>query len=165
MEFKEALNKLENSKEFEEWKKKNTDSYLAHGFIMQGRGEGEWQIGYYNRKKELMTSFFIDEKIKISPETEVFKRDGHIVKELDAEKVRFDYSEAMSYADKFRKENYRNEEPMYIIVILQNLNIGQVWNITFVTKNFNALNMKISPENGKILDNSLTPLMEFGKRM
>ena len=112
-----------------------------------------------------MTSFFIDEKIKISPETEVFKRDGHIVKELDAEKVRFDYSEAMSYADKFRKENYRNEEPMYIIVILQNLNIGQVWNITFVTKNFNALNMKISPENGKILDNSLTPLMEFGKRM
>ncbi len=165
MEFKDAFKKLQESNEFKKWKKKNKDFYLAHGFITYGKGNGEWQIGYYSKKKDVMVSFFIDDLIKISPETEVFKKEEAHVRELDVEKIKLDYSAVLEKSSSFQKEKYSNEEPSYIFVIVQNLEIGIVWNVTFVTKNFNALNMKVSAENGEILEHSIAPLMSFGKQI
>ena len=41
------------------------------------------------------------------------------------------------------------------VVILQNLDVGQVWNITYITKSFQTLNIKIDAETGDVLEDKL----------
>ena len=56
---------------------------------------------------------------------------------------------------------YKQETPFKIITILQKLDIGQVYNITYVTQSFKVLNFKIDSSNGKVLKKSLKSIMEF----
>ena len=69
MEFKEILEKVEGSSEFKEWKEKNQESYLAHGFIELGKDNevlGPWQIGYYNPDSDrIVVIKLIDSKIPL----------------------------------------------------------------------------------------------------
>ena len=68
-------------------------------------------------------------------------------------------------AEEFKKEKYPNELVSKTIAILQNLDeYGTIWNTTYVMHSFKTLNMKISPENGKILHHSLESLMDFIKK-
>ena len=58
MEFLELLKKLEESEEYRKWKAKNR--ILAHGFTVLNDKYEEaeaWQIGYYDKKKDKITTF------------------------------------------------------------------------------------------------------------
>ena len=62
METKTILEKLEASKEFTEWKKDNPDTYLVHFFKMLDKENvNEWQIGFYNSNKRMITTFVFNE--------------------------------------------------------------------------------------------------------
>ena len=161
--FKEALGILEKSKEFKDWKKKNPDTYLSNGFIVVENADDNWRIGYYHEKSNKITSFNIGKKIIVEPEEEVFKKEKTKVEALDLEKIKLDLAEAVALANNLQKEEFSTEIPTKIIAIIQNLKIGQIWNITFITQSFNSLNFKIKSENGKIVEKKLTSLLEFGK--
>ncbi len=161
--FKEALGVLEKSKEFKDWKKKNPNAYLSHGFTVIEQDGDEWKIGYYQEKNNKITSFNIGEKITVEPEEEVFKKDKTKVGALDLKKIRLDLSKAVETAVNLQKEEFSTESPTKIIAIVQNLKVGQVWNITFITQSFNSLNFKIKSDSGKILEKKLSPLFELGK--
>jgi hypothetical protein len=163
MEVKDIVKKLECSKEFKEWKKDNSSSYLVHVFKMFDKpNENVWQIGYYDKEKDTITTFTIEEGIvTINPESEIFKKEETKVSKLDLSKVRKDLEEVLAIANRFQNEKYSQDKPMKIIVILQNLSIGQVYNVTFVTQTFNTLNMKIDVADGKILKQQLISLMDF----
>ena len=164
MLFKDALTILKKSKEFKEWKKKNLDAYLSYGFFVVEKHSDNWKIGFYHKKEDKITSFNIGKKIIVKPEEEVFKKDKTMVKKIDLEKVNLDLDEAIKNAIEFQKKEFSNENPQKIIAILQNIEIGQVWNITFITQNLNTLNIKIDSYNGRVLDKKLTNLMEFKKK-
>ena len=85
MKLKDVIKKLESHSEFVEWKKKNNGYYLAHAFMMMDKAnENMWQIGYYNPKKDKITSFILEgDNLNISPELNIFKRPGVKVKKLD----------------------------------------------------------------------------------
>lgn len=156
---------LESSKEFKGFKTKNKEAFLTHVFYMLDEAnENCVQIGYYNPKKDKITTFIIDGKsITKTPEAEVFKEEKTVIKDLDLKTVKLWVDDAVEIAEKLQKDKYPSDAPIKKIAILQHLPLGQVWNITFVTATFKTLNIKVDSESGKVVAEKLISIAEFGK--
>lgn len=168
MQIKKEIEKLERSREFAEWRKKNRDSYLSYALFMTGEEEDKVEIGFYNRKNDKVTTFCIHgcEKgkmsVEVKPEESVFKKPDMEVEELDIGKIKIDVPEATSIASNLQKEKYPAEFPMKLIIILQKLSpFGNIYNVTFVTKTFKTLNIKIDAGSGDVVEDNLVSLMQF----
>ena len=160
MLVKEILERVESSEEFKVWKK--TDYYLAYMFASS---KDDWQVGYYNKNGDNMTTFQVSEAVSKLPESEVFK-EKKTVKELDLEKVKVDFEEAVNKC----VEEHSKLHPMGVvskqIIILQHLKQGQVWNVTFLTTTMNTTNIKLDSSTGKIISKetfSLGDLLKVDK--
>ena len=90
MDLKPAIQKLEKSPEFREWHKNHKSTYFSYAFkIPQEMGENDWQLGFYDKKKDKITTFMIaGDNIKIRPEEEIFKREETKVSGVNLEKVK-----------------------------------------------------------------------------
>lgn len=164
--FKEALDLLKNSKEYKNWQKDNADCYLSYAFYVVDKDDTNWKIGFYHKNEDKITSFDIgEEKIKIEPQEEIFKKEEKSVEELNLDDVKLDLAEAVALANNLQKEEYSTENPIKIIAILQNLGNMQVWNLTFLTQNFNTLNFKIKSDTGRVLEKKLVSLMQMGTQL
>lgn len=162
--LKEKLDKLKNSEIFKDWRKENEKSHLAHVFILLDEAnKGEWQIGYYTPETSKITTFVVGEDISQNPDEEVFKKPGTTVKGIDLDKVKKELDSVVKSADNLQQEKYKPHTPVKKIVILQNLDIGQVWNVTYVTSSMQTLNIKIDSETGEIKEDKLVSLIEFKK--
>ncbi|MEK6917031.1 MAG: hypothetical protein AABW92_04770 [Nanoarchaeota archaeon] len=162
MEFEDALKNLHKSKEFKDWKKTHKNSFLTYAFIMISEEvKKEWQIGYYNKGKDTISTFTVSEKIHKNPDSEILKGEG--IKELDPEKVKISYEKALEIAKKLQQKEYPPHTAEKKMIILQKLAIGQVWNITYITKTFKTLNIKIDSLTGEILKHDLLELFSFNK--
>ena len=166
MDLKPALKKLENNSDFKKWRKNNKSDYFSYGFkILQEMGSNDWQIGFYNKKKDKITTFMlVGDNIKVRPEEEIFKKDSMKVNEIEIEKIRLTFDDAIDAADKFQQKNFPKDKSIKTIAILQNItNLGNVWNITYITEALNTLNMKIDASTGKIMEHSISSVFSFGK--
>src|SRR3989338_534251 len=163
MLFKQEVDKLAESKEFKDWTGKHKAFYLAYGFLSFGE-KSEWQIGYYNKNTDKITSFTIGDSIVTNPEENGFKEEHHVVKELLLDKLKINLDQALSIAEKLQKEKYKNDPPLKKILIIQNLDIGQVWNITFVTATLKTLNVKVDSETGEVLEHKADSILDFAKQ-
>jgi hypothetical protein len=164
MKLIDALNKLENSEEFNDWKIENDDSFLVHFFIMDSDNVNkEWQIGYYNPKTDMIVTFVVnDETITLNPETEVFKEHKGI-KPLDVNLVSINFDQAKDIAKRVQEQKYSVHLPLKKIFILQNIEAGHVWNVTYITQSFKTLNIKVDSENGDIVEDNLVEVFSFDK--
>lgn len=161
--FKKCLDELKNSKEFKNWKKKNPKTFLSYGFIIIPK-ETCWKAGFYHPGKDVITSFIINDKIKIEQEEQIFKPEKMHVNKLDIKKIKTNHKQALKTAEKLQKQKYKNHNPIKTILILQNLEKqGTIWNITYITQTLETLNIKISAQTGKILEHKLVKLFEFKK--
>ncbi|MCM2325160.1 MAG: hypothetical protein NDI94_01745 [Candidatus Woesearchaeota archaeon] len=159
MSFFEVLKKLEESKDFKNWKK--DENFLAYGFIMIGDDiKEEWQIGYFN-PNNTVTVFVIGDTIIKNPESDIFQEGN--VKRLEIEKVKIDFPEAMEKSDDLQKSKYPEYKPYQKMVILQNMSMGNVWNITFMSKTLKVLNIKIDAISGEIVKDEVIELFKFSK--
>lgn len=166
MDLKPALKKLEENRDFKNWRKKNQNTYLSYAFkIPQEMPKDEWQFGFYNKKKDKITTFVVDtDKISIRPEEEVFKKEGAKVNEIQLNKVKITFDNAIAKANEFQSKAFQKDSSMKTIAILQNIQaLGNVWNITYITELFNTLNMKIDASNGKVLQHNLSSIFSFRK--
>lgn len=163
MRFKQSYDKLLESKEFKQWREKNKKDYLAHGFYMDDEvSKNEWQIGFYNKEKDKMTTFSVfKERVEVSKEAEIFKKPEAKIEELKVEEIKISSDEGFKIADKIQKEKYSSDLPQKRFMIIQNLEGKTVFNITMLTATFEALNLRISCSTGKILLEKITPLMNF----
>ena len=161
-QFKEALKILEKSQEFKEWKKNNPQDHLSYGMFIVEDKEREWKIGYCNKENQL-TSFNIGKKITIEPDEEALQKKKQKILGLDKEKLKLDLAEAVAIANDTQKEEFATETPTKIVAIVQKLDIGQIWNITFLTQSFNTLNFKIDSSNGNVIEKKISPLFQMQK--
>ena len=163
MELKPALKKLEESSEFKQWRRKSKSTYLSYAFKIPQEMPNEWQLGFYDRKKDRITTFVINETdVKIRPEEEVFKKEESKINEVRLESVKISFDNAAMKAKEFQEKNFPKDKSVKTIAILQNLpELGNVWNITYVTEAFNTLNMKIDASNGRILEHNLASVFSF----
>lgn len=159
---KDYLKILEDDPFFQEWNKENPDSYLCHCFKMVDEAnEKEWQIGFYNKDDTITTFVVREDSVQKMDPSEIFKKPESKVKELNADDIGIDEAKAIEAAKAHAKKNFSKEVLAKTILILQNLDIGVVYNITFVTVAMNTLNIKVDAKSGKILDDKLTSLMDF----
>lgn len=155
----DSYQRLQDSESFKDWKKNNSESYLTHAFTMYEKNQNnEWQFGYYCKSIDKITTFVMEDEIKIMPPAEVLKRDD-LLNELDIKKVDIDLQSALNKSNTIQKENYKGQDPMKIIVLLQNLKEGFVWNLTYLTVTFKTLNIKISAISGDVLEHNLHDLI------
>ncbi|MBN1156234.1 hypothetical protein JXA85_01335 [Candidatus Woesearchaeota archaeon] len=162
MELKEAYAVLLKSKTYRDFKKQNPESYLTHAFIMFDGNEGsEWQFGFYLRKKDRLVTFFMFDEIKKSPESKIFKENKKILNELDLNKVKFNVNEALVKAKEIHKEKYSAHKVMKSIAILQSLGLGQVYNITMITNDFNTINLKLDSSTLEVKSENLCSILDF----
>jgi len=168
METREILKVLEQSDEFRKWRKQDSKSYLCHFFFMFGNDplskDSPVQVGYYHPEHDRIITFLVDhaeKQVKMTEESEIFKKPDAKVQELKMGSVKLDIGDAMESGIRIQKSEYKNEEPMKTIIVLQKLDKNIVWNVTYITKTMNTLNLKIDAANGKVVDKRLVSLMDF----
>ena len=150
--FKEAIKRLEGSKEFKAWKKNNKECYLSSGFVIVEKKQEPWKAGYYDEKENKIVSFIIDKKITIEPAEKLFQKKKLKIKKVNVDEVMVSLPQAIVVANNLQQEKYKQDSPLKIIAIVQNGDAGHIWNLILITQNFNTLNIKIDCKEGKILE-------------
>tara|TARA_Y100000034_G_scaffold44576_1_gene54739 strand:- start:29827 stop:30327 length:501 start_codon:yes stop_codon:yes gene_type:complete len=166
MYFQNALQTLEKNKTFKDWKKAHKHCKLSYGFLaIDPQLPSDWQLGYYDNKKDTITTFAMQQgKFVDSREDKVLKKKGAKVLPIDIKKVKLNVEQVLELVDKFQKKEYPNESSMKTIIIIQKLvKLGNVWNITIVTRSFKTINMKIDAEKGKVKQHSIASLLQKKK--
>ena len=166
MELKDSFKKLQESQDFRKWRQKNKNAYFSYAFkIPQEMGLNDWQLGFYDEKKDKITTFVVEnENIKVRPEEEIFKKEETKVEGIQLNKVKLTFDNAIEKANEFQQKNFPKDKSIKTIVILQNISkLGNIWNITYVTEAFNTLNMKIDASSGKILEHAISSVFSFRK--
>ena len=166
MDFRLALQKLEESKDFKKWKSQNNHIYFSYAFkIPQEMKTEEWQLGFYDKKKDKITTFMTGSNIETRKEDEVFKEETTEVKEIEINKIKLTFEKAIIKADEFQQEKYPKDKALKTIAILQNVEPhGNIWNITYITQAFNTLNMKIDAKTGDVLEHNHSSIFSFRKK-
>lgn len=162
----EIIKKVEASAEYKDWKKENKTYFISHIiFFVDGDITTETQVGFYNEKKNNVKSFSVAENgVSELPEDDVFKREEDRIYKVDLGKITVDFSKAVDEAEKAQKKNYPKHIPIKKIIVLQNINGKNLWNITYVTANFQTLNIKIDAETGDLIEHKLVDLIQFGNK-
>ena len=158
--LKSDYEKLINSKEFD-----NKD-YFCGAFLMMETSSMvdssniSWQLDFYNEKSDTIVSYVINEEISKTSNSEVFKSEKMKVEKLNMNDVKVSFEEVLTKCKKVLKRH--NDKSVKIIAILQNMK-RPLWNISYVTQNFNLINIKIDAINGKIIEDKLVSLLSWGK--
>ncbi len=162
MEIKEIIKRLKEDEGFKKWKRGHKNSFLAHVFkMLDDANKGDWQIGFYNEDDTITTFLLTENEIKMIKPTQIFKKPGAKILKIDENRIRIDICKALEIAEKTQVKEYEGESPIKIITILQRLDIGLVYNITYITQSFKILNFKIDANNGKILKKTLESIVDF----
>jgi len=149
-QIKDFLKKIKKSKEFKDWYEKNKDSYLASIFYSK-----DIQIDLYSPKKDNMTSFTIVNGNVNLETSEIFRKEKTEIKELKLNEIKIDLEKVKEIISKIVKEEATKE-----IIILQHLEVP-VWNITYVTKSMNIINVKVNAISGKIVSKHIENILNF----
>lgn len=158
----DVVEKLESSKEFLTWKKSHKEAYLAHAFMMLDEVNKDiWQIGYFSPKTNLISVFVVDKKILKNEDAEVFKEQKKMVNPLILKNIKIDEEKALANAKKVIDENYTGASFAKSFMILQNIeDVGQVWNLTFLTQQFKTINIKIDATTGECKSHKMISLIQ-----
>jgi hypothetical protein len=154
-----SLKQLQQSAKYKHWKQTHKDHFLSHIFSFE---PGCLQFGYSDKSAERITTFVVkQDSVAVSGEEEIFKQPETKLLPLRLERVKLSLEKALAKALAFQKSHYKEHEPQNQIVILQSLDIGQVYNITFVTKTLHTLNLKIHAGSGRVIEQKLTSLFDL----
>lgn len=162
MKIKNIIKQVKSSKPYQEWEQKKT-AKLTHIFnSMDNRKLGDWQLGHYNKKTDKITVFEVAEKVRKLPQDDVLKKSDSL-DSLNINDVKIDFLDALEKAKEFKSNKYPKLITNKTIIILQNLNNKQLWNLTFVGQSLDVLNIKVNSKTGEIIEDSLKALFSFDK--
>ena len=155
--IKDSYEKIMSSKEFK------AGGFLCGAFIICDIDQLEttnWQIDFYEKEKNLIQTYIVSEKIEKTNESEVFKTEDMTVEELDLKEIKRDFKDLTETIKEILDKN--KEEPVKITIILQKQKVP-IWNIIYITKKFNLLNIKINAISGELIEEKLVNLLSFEK--
>lgn len=133
------------------------DLYLCGCFAI----DDEWQYDFYDKKSKRITSFKVDDKVRLlEEESKIFQKEKVDLEKLDLSGVKIDFPEALLKVDEIKKKKADAEAINKKIIILQCVKIP-LWNISYLTSSFNILNVKINATNGEIISERFESLLNF----
>ncbi len=160
MNLKEKLDYLKGTNEFKEWVKNHPSDYLVSVFLMSDHPL-EVQFDFYDEKEDKITSFSL-EGVKVTKVegSDILKDNKDPLKKLELRE--WDLNKSLKFAESLLKD--KGEEVYKSIVALQNSENGPIWNITFITKAFKVMNIKLSCDDNKVLSSDLRTIFDFRKK-
>lgn len=154
--LKDAYEHLKRSENFE------PKGFLCGVFLMapfKTVEKGEWQFDFYDDKKDRITSYVVSEQVKVvNEESEVFKEGETKINEISIDEVEFPFEDAWKKAKNFLKD--KHETANKVIIVVQKTEIP-TWNISFITDNFNLVNIRMNAKNGKVVEEKVVSLLSF----
>ncbi|MFH0831421.1 MAG: hypothetical protein V1886_00955 [archaeon] len=157
MNFAETLEKLEASKEFRNFKKKNTDAYLCAGFFVIDfeAGKDTQQMDF--QCDEQIAAFSVSDRIEMKMEETIDKKK---VPEIKKE-IKIDLDEMQKIAGKEIEKSKISTKLNKMIAILQMNNEKQIWNITCIFASLAMLRVHIDAFSGDVLRADKSSLFDF----
>ncbi len=159
MDMEQAHDKVINSQEYKDANLEN--HYLSHVSMVQEKGSDEnWEFGYFSSETKKITVFESNPVKKREPDDIVSFDDK--VNQLDLDEVVISFSEAMSKA-----ESLANEKKVNVVqkkIILLQKTDKPMWNITFLTTDFNLLNVKLDAVTGKVISADFHSVYDLGMK-
>lgn len=143
--------RLEESKEFEKFKKEHKDSFFISAFLTKD----SWDLHFYCPHIKKAGCFSMGKTIQY------FLSDMAVegkLNELKLENVNYKLSEEDL---KKLKEKYVDSGIMNQILSLQNYKSKIIWNITWLTSSLSFINLKINAFNGKIIEEKKENIMNL----
>ena len=160
-ELRKDVDHLKQIKEFKEYRHKCPNSYLCAGFMMLENAKGgNWQIDYYCPDSDKITTFSLGSKLDMK-EGKTFHKDKKKIDELNLENIDVGMKKALEIVSGLRDKNYPGEIATKIIIILQNLEKKEIWNITYLTSSFKLLNVNVDAQNGNVIKEKLESVLSF----
>lgn len=153
-EAKEAVSNVKSSNAYKEWLKENPDSYLAC-LILTLQSEKGWEVSFYSKSKNKMTTFSVDPVAVIDKDAEVFKKDETEVEELELDRLFFTFDQVQEVIDRLIEELVKNDRVVKEILVLQKIKYN-MWNIICITEKMTLVNIRINALTGKILKKEAT---------
>ena len=153
MEIKDIAQKVLDSSAFDSWN--NKDNYLVSCFFMNS----VWSVDFYSKKTKKVTSFLVEDEVKLSDEDKVFQREENDLEELKLDEVKVSLDSVLDIISSI-KEKESGSEVQQKIVILQKIKFP-LWNVTLILKDFNLFNIKVNATNGEVIEKELAPVFNF----
>lgn len=155
--IKASYERLLKSEEFK------PEGFLCGAFIicnLEDLNKTHWQIDFYKKESDTMTTYLMAEKIEKTNEAEVFKTENMKVEELKLDEIKKDYEDIEKKLKLLLED--KDEIPVKITIILQKQGVP-IWNFIYITKKFNLVNIKIDGINGEVIEEKLVNLLSFEK--
>ena len=163
MTFLSALEQIEKSDAFKNFKEKHPDAELCAGFFVITDGKTEQQqLDYILADKRIYT-FILNDEITLK-EAEVIEEKKQSLPPLDRNiKVDLDDVEKI-LAEKMQQSKIVNKINK-IIAVLQKHEGRQIWNLNCMLSNMEILQLHINTETGDISKFEKKSMMDFIKRV
>ncbi|MEM2031766.1 MAG: hypothetical protein QW210_00285 [Candidatus Woesearchaeota archaeon] len=115
------------------------------------------QIAFLSENLETLKIFYLKNKenktqIVFSEEENVTIDEKRNEQKINLDEIKISYSKTKDLFNDFLKKNYSKTKLLKIFYILQNSNLGLIWNITGLCADFDVLNVKICAKTGNILE-------------
>lgn len=150
-------------------------SHLCHIFIMPPSNfnplvnevdfkEAEVHIGFFNRESKKIFSYkILDKELELIPEQEIFQKQEEDVDEASFEGI-IPIEKVLEILRKEIKEKYSDTVSFKSMFVLQKLkDLGLVWNVTVLRRDFKTVNLKIDAKSGEIKTSTCASIIDMNK--
>ena len=165
MDFTTALEKLETSDVYLDWHEHHSAAYLTHFFaeIDEQFKLGSWQIGFYEEDNDRLSTFLVDGVIELEPQAEAFKKEKTI-RAIEIDAIKVSAQNAIDSVLVLQKNKYPQHLVLKGFLILQHAENATIWNVTFLTRTFAALNVRLDSVSGKVIRDELITLFDLRQK-
>ncbi len=163
MKIQPYLDKLNNSKEFQNFKSKNPEAYMSAGFFVLDFAEKKHlhQIDYYNPKSKDMATFALDSKIEMKKAQPQNKK----IPEQITEEINLDLDTLKGLVQDEMKNNTITSKLQKIIAIVQKVDGKLVWNLNCITTDMGIIKVHIDDKTHSILKFEKVNLFDIVKKI
>ena len=158
MNFSSALEKIESSQVFKQFKKQHPDAYFCAGFfVIDYEGTSQQQLDYCLKDGRVFT-FIINKEISYK-EAETIEGKQQKLSKLNKE-IKVD----LPAVENIVKEKVKKKINK-IIAVLQEYQDKQIWNLNIMTEGFGITQMHIDSDSGEVLKLEKRNMFDFIKRV
>ena len=150
MKIQPYIDKLNNSKAFQEFKSKNPNAYFSAGFFVMDfeTDKNIHQIDYFIPETKKMQTFILDGDEVTSKEAEVSNK--KIPGKIESE-IMLDLDILKGIVEDEMKNQTITKKIHKIIAIIQNIDGKLVWNLNCITSDMGIMKVHIDDDSHSIL--------------
>ncbi len=163
MKFKLFMDKLEKSKEYQQFKKEYPDNFLIAGFFVIDleAGQNIHQLDFYIPSKKKVAAFNMDGKVNM----QMLSLMGQKVPEKLDSNTNIDLDAIAGILGDEMHNRGISEEIKKIVAVLQSSEGKKIWNLNCVLTGMEILKSKIEDDSKSILKVEKSSLMDIMKRV